>query len=385
MGYSPGHERRKRVAFLFGHLHAGGMQKAVSNISRALPDGIEQFILYFGTENPGFDYRGEMVDLNVPGDLRSGPAAKVGNFVRRIRRLRDFVHCRGIDTVVSFGETASVVNVLTGGKRTVLSVRISLDELLSEEKFYGPIYKRLVRLSYRRGDAIVAVSEGIADQLASEYGVPPGKITIIPNLFDLARIRIMAKEEIDGPIGTVLDHPTIINVGNLCAQKGQDHLIRCFAAAKRRIPDLQLLLIGRGDRKAYLAETARSMEVDDSVHFLGFQPNPYKYLAKANLFVLTSRYEGFPNVLVEAMICGVPVMATDCRTGPREILGDSEFGVLLPDIARRDVQEVERIAAKWMERLLLEPELSRHYRQKALARCYDFRQELLIGKWLEIL
>src|SRR5437773_8827015 len=100
------HAGAKRVAFLFAHLHKGGMQKAVSNISCALPAEIEQYVAYYGTENPGFEYRATMVDLDVPGEMGSGLARKAANFVIRTRRLQQFIDRKRVDTVVSFGVTA---------------------------------------------------------------------------------------------------------------------------------------------------------------------------------------------------------------------------------------------------------------------------------------
>jgi glycosyltransferase involved in cell wall biosynthesis len=375
----------KRVVFLLGHLHKGGMQRAVSRISCALPGGIEQYVAYFGTEGQAFEYRARMVDLDVPGTPRQSAPEKLVNFARRISALRRLIaRCRP-DTVVSFGEVANVLNALTGGKRTVLSVRTALDaEGLEGHGPYAPLYRGLIRALYPRADAVVAVSEGIADILVARYGVPRDRVRPIPNLFDGDRIREKAACPLEGPVAAAFVGPSVLTVGSLCREKGHEFLIRAFALARRRVPSLSLVVVGRGDRGAELIDLARERGVDGAVHFAGFDPNPYRYMARADLFVMTSRVEGFPNALVEAMICGLPVVATDCRSGPREILGDSEHGILLPAAGGEGGREREAAAADWMVRLL-NPAVNAFYRRRAKARAAAFERERVVPKWLEVI
>ena len=375
---------KKRVVFLFGHLHKGGMQKAASNISCALPSNIEQYIVFFGTENPGFEYQGTMVDLNIPGELKLNlftTFTKLSNFYKRITQLQNFLDENKIETVVSFGEIANIINILTKRKKSVLSVRVSIDESLSG--IYGYIYKKLIAFLYKRAPIVTTVSEKLAEQLSLRYAVPKSKIRVIYNLYNIEKIKVLSNEELDIKFSRIFEKPTIINVGSLCYQKGQEHLIRAFALAKQFIPDLQLIVIGRGELQEVLKSLAEELSIFNSVHFFGFQKNSYKFLSKSDIFVLTSRFEGFPNALVEAMICGLPVISTNCNTGPSEILGDSEYGVLLPDFTEENIRNVEQLAADWMVKLL-EPNLNQSYRNKALARSYEFNQEKIIPSWLEV-
>ena len=374
----------KRIAFLFAHLHKGGMQKAVSNISCALPSHFKQYIVFFGTENPGFEYSGEMVNLDAAGDPGSGAVRKAANFLHRRRRLQQFIDDNRIDTVVSFGEAANIVNTLTRRKRTVLSVRVSIEEGLADTGGYAAIYRAMVKRLYRRADKIVAVSEALARQLNGLYGVPSDIVQVIYNLYDINKIQRLSKEAIPASMNAIFDAPTLITVGSLVYQKGHEFLIRGFAAAKQKIPELQLVIVGRGELQARLQEIATEMRVAECVHFLGFDTNPYKYLARSRVFALTSRFEGFPNVLAEAMICGLPVIATDCPTGPREILGDSEYGILLPDITDQNARQVESQLAASIG-TMLQPECGRRYAAQSGLRAADFSHDRLIRKWVEVL
>lgn len=374
----------KRVAFLFAHLHKGGMQKAVSNISCALPAEIEQFVAYYGTENPGFEYRAAMVDLDVPGRMGTGLARKAANFVIRARRLQQFIDCNRIDTVVSFGEAANVLNCLAKRKRTVLSVRVSVDEGLRDAGGYAAAYRTMVKRLYRQADVVVPVSQALGEQLQTLYNVPQSKLNVIYNLYDIEKIRKLAAEPLPKAVEPIFAKPTLVNVGSLVAQKGQEFLIRAFAQAARKVSGLQLAIIGQGELEGYLRRLAEEEGVGNAVHFLGFDSNPYRYLARAKAFVLTSRFEGFPNVLAEAMICGLPVIATDCKTGPREILGDSQHGFLLPDITEQNATQVEQeIAASIVN--VLPPESAAKYGRLARERAADFSQDRLIQRWVEVL
>ncbi|MDX1932709.1 MAG: glycosyltransferase [Capsulimonadales bacterium] len=374
-----------RMAFLFAHLHKGGMQKAVSTLSCALPDDIRQHLLYFGTENPGFAYRAEEKNLGATIPRGRNPVGKARAALARVRRLQAFIDAEKPDVIVSFGEAANILNLLTRRKRTVLSVRVSLPESLAGMAPYGSVYGVLVRRLYPRADRIVAVSEGIADQLTDGFGVPRRLVTVIRNGYDAERIRALAKEPLpDDRTAQFFSAPTVTNVASLAPQKGQEHLIRAFARARREIPDLRLCLVGRGEKQAEFERLAESLGVRDSVLFAGFDPNPYRYLSRSRVFVLPSRFEGFPNALVEAMICGLPVIATDCPTGPREILGASEHGILAEAVTDEHGAQAEAQIAEGIVRLITTGD-GRLFAERARRRSAEFRLETAVARWLEVI
>lgn len=357
------------------------MQKALSNISSALPKTIEQYVVYFGTEEPNFFYNAEQVNLNVSG---SGTSfwKKIFNFFKRLQKLQAFVEQNQIDVVISFGEIANILNLLTRGKRAIISVRVSLSETLIG--IYGCLYSWLIRFFYPKADAIVAVSDGIAHQLVSQFRISLKKIHTIHNFYDREQILTLAGKPLSAGEQLIFDNPTVISVGSLNYQKGQDILIRGFALAKAEHSNLQLVLLGEGEERDRLQGVADSLNVADAVHFLGFQSNPYRYLARARIFALTSKFEGFPSALVEAMICGCPVISTDCPTGPREIFSNADCGILLPAPNSRDFSKIEYLLARAIIELL-DKKKWRVCHQAAIKQSKDFCLKNISNEWLKLI
>lgn len=370
-------KKKRRILFLFAHLHKGGMQRAVSNISLALPDDFEQYVGFFGTENPPFEYHAILHDFNVPGSLELGLFAKIRNLFLRLYKLRRFVREQQIDVVVSFGETANLLNVLSFNLAyRVLSIRSAIGGY-GDVNLYNRVYRGLIRWVYPFSDAIVAVSVDLKKQIEKITGerVP---VHQIPNLYQLDRIRTFSAEPLPAELSYLTKSHFILNVGSLVSQKGQDLLIRAFANISGSFPDLQLVMIGRGQEKDKYVAEARHLGVSDRVVIIDFDSNPYKYMRRATVFVLPSLTEGFPNVLVEAMACGCPVVAFDCPTGPREILGASEYGELV------ETMSVEALAERINE-LLSSAERLAYLKEQAASRAAHYDANCVVEQWVNIL
>ena len=187
----------------------------------------------------------------------------------------------------------------------------------------------LARRWYGRADAIVAVSLGVADDLVRRLGLPPQSVTVIPNPVDLEALRSQASQPCDHPWLAGGGPPLVLYVGRLSPEKDLATLLHAFSVVRRRIP-ARLLLLGEGPERHELQRLTDSLDLRAFVDAPGFVQNPYAYMARASLLVLSSRYEGWPNVLVEAMAVGCPVVATDCPSGPREILDGGSRGSLVP-------------------------------------------------------
>jgi glycosyltransferase involved in cell wall biosynthesis len=371
-------KKKRRILFLFAHLHKGGMQRAVSNISLALPDNFEQYVGYFGTEDPGFKYKATMHDFGRSGASQNGVFGKLSNGWHRLRAIRAFVMQNQIDVVVSFGESANVYSILSGhGAKTIISSRVALKESLTESNLYARLYGMLVKWTYPRADMLVAVSEVLGEQMRRIVS-NQDKVTVIPNLYHVDEIRGWAKELLPTETEFLEKNEFILNVGSLCYQKGQDDLLTIFSDVHRRYDDVLLVILGRGDWKAQLQEQAGVLGIADRIVFVDFDANPYRYMARASVFVLTSRFEGFPNVLAEAMICGAPVVAFDCPTGPREILGDSKYGVLVGGRSIRD-------AAQAICTLIEDDSLNLELRAAGTRRVKSYSAEHVIKKWVKLL
>jgi glycosyltransferase involved in cell wall biosynthesis len=175
----------------------------------------------------------------------------------------------------------------------------------------------------------VAVSAGVADELNRLAGLPLRKISVIHNPVIGGDFAARSQMTVDHPWLQPREHAVFVTAGRLVPQKDHETLIRAFALHRRRKPS-KLLILGNGDLRAVLEALANELGVADAVDFLGFQANPLPYFRLADAFVLSSRSEGFGNVLVEAMGCGTPVISTDCPHGPSEILDGGRYGALVP-------------------------------------------------------
>ena len=185
-----------------------------------------------------------------------------------------------------------------------------------------------IRMLYRWADAVLVPSQGAADDLARVANLAHHRITVVPSPVVTPQLMSDSNLEVSHPWLTHKDQPVILGVGELGSRKDFATLVRAFARlrAKRKC---RLIILGRGKQHDKLMELAKNLGVADDVSFPGFVANPYAYMAKADLFVLSSVCEGSPVVLMEALATGTPVVSTDCPSGPREILQNGKYGALV--------------------------------------------------------
>lgn len=212
------------------------------------------------------------------------------------------------------------------------------------------------RIQYGAMDAVVAVSRELADQLVEHGGVTPAAIAVIPNGVDLAAIEEQCREPLDHHWFADDARPVIVAAGRLSRQKNFTQLLKAFALM-RRTASARLVILGSGpeQERQKLLRLARELGIARDLWLAGYQPNPFKFFARARLFAMTSRWEGCSNVLIEALACGLPVVVTDHPGGPRELLDRHEAGRIVP------VDDVEATAHAMLEMLVRRhrPEISR--------------------------
>jgi glycosyltransferase involved in cell wall biosynthesis len=195
---------------------------------------------------------------------------------------------------------------------------------------------RLLGHGYRMADGILAVSDGVADDLARRTGLPREGITTVYNPVVTAKLAALAAAPVAHPWFATAAPPLILGVGSLAARKDFPTLLRAFARVRAQ-RDCRLVILGQGstpdktaELKAELMALAASLGVAADTDLPGFVANPFAYMARAATFVLSSLYEGLPGVLIQALACGCPVVSTDCPSGPSEILDGGRFGALVP-------------------------------------------------------
>jgi len=258
--------------------------------------------------------------------------------------------------------------------KVVLSVRASPSQYLKEYSAttYNLFISIMIKLFYNRADSIIAVSDYIKDDLAENYGIDQKKISTIYNPVDIDRIQCLASEPVNHQWFEE-NIPIVVSVGRLSKEKGFDYLIRSIAIVMEKTA-ARLFIAGEGVEEKNLKELSRRLGIDKCVYFSGFQENPYKYMKRSTILVLSSLFEGFPNVLIEAMVCGLPVVSTIYNPGHNEIIENEKNGLLVP------VAD-EKALAEAMLRLLNNPAERRKYSSNAKEKVRQFSLEHIVEQY----
>lgn len=230
--------------------------------------------------------------------------------------------------------------VLTGKRpRLILSFHNPISvKLASFNEARRRKYLEKLRAALERNYKIVAVSNGVARDLMEHAGYPSEKITVVHNPVIVPEMDTMAEEPVDHPFYKE-GIPVVVTAARMTEQKDFDTLLKAFRGVRDQM-ECRLVILGKKGRYySSIMDLVRKLQLETDVAMLGFQLNPYKFISKASVFVLSSRWEGFGNVLVEALSVGTPVVATDCPVGPREILEGGRLGRLVPV---GDVEEMKK-------------------------------------------
>ena len=211
----------------------------------------------------------------------------------------------------------------------------------------GPIQTKIkylrCKLLYRYADACVCISKGVADEMRTLNLISPDKIHVIYNPVVNNELLSQIDEPLDDPWFNENSDSTIIGIGRFGDQKDFATLLRAFKIVSIKRDNLKLLLLGEGKQRKMLENIVTELGISGSVHMPGYTPNPYRYMKRAALFVLTSRFEGFGNVVAEALACGCNVVSTDCKSGPSEILDNGKCGALAKVGDPEDIAEAINI------------------------------------------
>jgi glycosyltransferase involved in cell wall biosynthesis len=264
--------------------------------------------------------------------------------------------------------------------KVVINVHDVTSRILVESGLKGferVILRWLVRALYPMADMIVAAAVGIKRDMIDNFGIAAERIVVINNPIDLQRIRERAREVVDHPWFCRNGGPIVVAVGRLVKLKGYDFMIRAFA----RLPSeykARLVILGEGPERPRLERLIEDHGLKGRAALLGFQENPWKYMARADMLVLSSITEGLPNVIGEAMALDLPILATDCSAGVREYVQHGENGLL---VSPGSVAAL----ARGMERMIGERELCAEMRQRSRARIERFDLPRIISAYEDVL
>jgi glycosyltransferase involved in cell wall biosynthesis len=365
--------RRNKVCFVLPSLAGGGAERAAVQILNGLDRTRWDRSMYlFRAAGP---YLGE---LSSEVRLQTGAStSRLG----RWRELRRFIAATNPDLVVAFLSYFTVLSAvraaLTGAK-VIFNQQTPMSAFLADADYEWrrPLRRRgftaVTRIGYAAADLVIATSRGVARDLGEAFGVDPSRVRVVPNPVDVEAVQAAAAEPLEAVREERWRRPVIVAAGRLADAKNYPLLIEALALVRMQLP-ATLFVLGQGERADDLRRLAAERGLGDVIVWCGFQANPWKYMARADVFALTSRYEGFGNVLVEAMACGVPVVATR-SPGTEDIVRDGVDGLLTrhtPDAVAAALTRLLSDAAE-RDRMAAAARVSaRRFATPAIAQSYD--------------
>lgn len=368
----------KKIVILINSLESGGAERVVSNLLNLWAEEYECYlILIHNYKFYEIDSKVKIISLDEPKELTG--------FVKLLRlhilayKLSKIIKTYKFDNMISFLTRANYINVLSNifiKHQTIINER-TMPSLQYSHGLNGKINRFLIKYLYPKADLCLSNSHGNMMDLKNNFNVT--KLAYIYNPFNLEMIDKMSKEEVE----IKKKRFTFVTVGRL--NHGKNH--RLIIDAINDI-DADLWIIGDGELKEEIKKYIEVQKLEDKIYLLGKKQNPFSFLSKADCFIFASNHEGFPNVLVEALACGLPIISTDCQSGPREILAPNsdvsfqlkdnieltEYGILTP------IKDIENMK-KAINMIINDENLQNNYQNKAKKRANDFKIEKIIEQY----
>ncbi|MEA5017693.1 MAG: glycosyltransferase [Erysipelotrichaceae bacterium] len=399
---------KKSIVLMIPQLRHGGAERVVSRLSFLLRDYFDISVVVFDKENITYDLGCDIISLDITPLSNFNIIKAVKNLVQRVYLYKKIKKSKKIDITYSFGDSANLVNVLSGNiDRKVVSIR-GYKRVRDEKGAINKLVLRPIsRFIYNESDSIITVSEVISHKISNIYGIDRNKIITLYNGYDLSNIRMLCKEKVCTKDHRLFSNSNVfITAGTFRSEKGYWHLLKSFSLVRKKDDRVKLYILGEDYReyKSKVINLIKLLGIEQDVILGGYQHNPYKFFAKSMCYVLSSTSEGFPNALVEAMSCGLPVISSDCKSGPREIISPSssiesicngvelcEFGILVkpmnpieiwnPDLIEDCDEELARAMILIKDNSILRSK----YSSQSLLRSEQFNYDVWLEKHLQVL
>jgi glycosyltransferase involved in cell wall biosynthesis len=316
----------ERFAFFLPGLYEGGAERIILNLAKGVSErGYKVDLVLARAEGPYMSQIPDevrLIDLDAPRVLGSVPA-----LVKYLRRERPAALLSGMFTNV-IALWAWKLSGLSG--RLVITEHNTLSSVVKYKKdLRWRMYPTLAKWFYPWADTVIAVSNAVADDLRKTAKIPRDLIQVVYNPVVTPELQNKSEAPLEHPWFNENEYPVVLAVGRLSDQKAFDVLIQAFSIVRKKRPS-RLLILGEGENRPALEALILQLGLEQDVNLMGFAQNPYAFMAHSALFVLPSRWEGLPTVLIEALYLGMPIVATDCPGGSREILRDGEYGTFVP-------------------------------------------------------
>lgn len=373
---------KKNIAIIIPELRGGGAERIAGLLSKCLCTIYNVYLFVEEDSEAIYDYGGTKIVLSEDGKSKA----------HFLKELKERYH---IDCAISFMEHSNILNILSKGKETVIfSIRTTLS--------HRTLPKRVdhnIRWVNQGADHLIALSEGCRKDLIQNYGLSPDGVTVIYNFLDKDMILRKANQQ-NGRDETLRafkgQAKLVLHIGRLEKVKNQEKLLVQFLHLTKQ-EDVRLLIIGSGSEEMHLQERITEMGLMKKVKILSYQENPFHYYQYADVFVLTSRVEGFSNVLLESMVLKTPVVSVDCMSGPRELIaGDKDYsrkingyeicenGILVEDAKTDDTGETDYLC-RAMRKVLTDEVMREKIIANALKFVEAYSNENILNQWIDII
>lgn len=363
--------KKKKILFFLYNLAGGGAERTIINIINNLDQDLFDIVLVIGT-NKNNDY-GDLINKNIKLVCLNSSRLRFSIF-----KLRKCILSEKPDLLFSTMNAINIVMLLSKlltFKKIPVIVREANNRTQSGKVSF--INKVLTTFLYNRvATKVISLSEGVKKDLIDNFHVKESNINVIYNPVEVEKIQELSKEKVVD-INIEKNEKLIIAVGRLVEQKDHETLIKAFEMVNRVVKS-KLIIIGKGPKERELKRLSKNLGVEGNVKFLGFKKNPYKYMRLADVLVLSSKWEGFGHVIVEAMSVGTPVISTNCNSGPGEIIGDDKYGLLVP------VGNSKELANKLIE-LLNNQHKMNHYSHRGMERAKVFHAAKITKQYEKII
>jgi GalNAc-alpha-(1->4)-GalNAc-alpha-(1->3)-diNAcBac-PP-undecaprenol alpha-1,4-N-acetyl-D-galactosaminyltransferase len=350
----------KKIIFVAQTLNRGGAERVVSLLSQEFENiGYKVKIILFD-DKVQYEHGGEIININTPAS--SSYFIKIIRIFQRIRRLKKIFKNERADCIFSFMESCNFASILTGEK-VVVSIRNN------PNKKHNWYQKILIKSLYKFKNVkkIVTVSKEIENILNKDYNLKNTTTILNPIIINNT---YKIKENLSKY------QPYIVSVGRLNTQKNFEMLIKAYSKTTTQAK-AKLLIVGEGSERMKLEQLIKSLKLENKVLLIGKKENIKDYYLQSSMFVLSSSFVGFPNVLLEALSNSCACIATNCPTGPNEIITNEENGLLVEN-------ENDELMSKAIDRLYFDDELKKRFRSNAQKSIEHLKLEQIATKWLEI-
>jgi glycosyltransferase involved in cell wall biosynthesis len=372
--------RKTKVIFIIPNLGKGGAERVLVNLLENLDrNKIEPFCIFYDSKHVyPIPEDVKNFNLNLPGTQNF--FKKIYRNLLRVLKIAIIIRREKPDTIFSFMNKVNLAVIISkilsrDDAKLIISERNTPYFQLSDKM--GSLVKFLMKIFYFKADMIIAVSKGVKKDLVFNFNITEDKIKVIYNPLDIEKIQKLAKDNVTEHTWFLENIPMLINVASLTEKKGQQYLLSAFKILREKVR-CRLVILGDGENENKLKKLAIDLGIEEDVAFLEFQMNPFKFMARASVFILSSLWEGFPNVIIEAMACGVPVISTDCHSGPNEIIDEGINGILVPP-------KDEKKLADAILAILRDKKLAEGFSLSGLKKIKDFSLNEIIMEYTHVL